>query len=104
MANNNMYPQTSPYYSTSVTNQKFLDFMNNRPIPALPSDILYKLPIVYEYRPDLLASDLYTDSKLWWVFAARNPNLLGPDPYFNFKAGIEFYVPTLTTLRLSLGI
>ena len=58
----------------------------------------------YDRRPDLLANDLYNDSRLWWVFAARNPNRLGFDPYFDFKAGIEFYVPKLTTLQQALGI
>lgn len=104
MASNNSYPATSPYFVTDVTNQKFLDFMNNRSLPSLPSDIFYTLPPVYEYRPDMLAYDLYSDSRLWWVFAARNPNVLGPDPYFNFKTGVQFYLPTLATLRLSLGI
>lgn len=104
MASNSMYPATSPYYITDVTNQKFLDFMNYRELPSLPSDIYYTLPMVYEYRPDMLAYDFYSDSRLWWVFAARNPNVLGPDPYFNFKAGIQFYIPTLNTLRLVLGI
>jgi hypothetical protein len=38
------------------------------------------------------------------VFAARNPNKLGPDPYFNLVAGIEIYVPNFATLQLALGI
>lgn len=72
--------------------------MVNRPIPPTPNDTWYIVPAVYEYRPDLLAYDLYNDSKLWWVFAARNPNKLGPDPYFNFKAGIGIYLPQQETL------
>jgi hypothetical protein len=59
---------------------------------------------VYEFRPDLLAYDLYGDSKLWWVFAVRNPNRLGEDPYFNFTSGLEIYVPKLDTLKAALGI
>jgi len=104
MATNSLYPRTSPYKDTGVFNAKFLDFMVNRPIPSQPSDILYTLPEVYQYRPDLLAYDLYSDSRLWWVFAARNPNRLGPDPYFDFKTGVEFYVPKLDTLKQVLGI
>jgi hypothetical protein len=41
---------------------------------------------------------------LWWVFAARNPNLLGPDPYFNFVSGAKIYVPTMDTLKRALSI
>jgi len=104
MASNNLYPATSPYRDTGVFNGKFLDFMVNRPIPKQPSDVLYTIPEVYQYRPDMLAFDLYSDSKLWWVFAARNPNRLGPDPYFDFKAGVEIYIPKLSTLRQVLGI
>jgi hypothetical protein len=104
MPTNNIYSATSPYYDTGIFNGKFLDFMTNRPIPKQPSDVLYVLPEVYQYRPDMLAFDLYTDPKLWWVFAARNPNRLSKDPYFDFVAGIEIYIPKLETLRQVLGI
>lgn len=100
---NNVYPATSPYFSTNVTSAKYLDFMENRSFPKEASDVLFKVTPVYEYRPDTLAYDLYGDSRLWWVFAARNPNLLGFDPYFDFKAGIEIYVPKLSTLQRALG-
>ena len=104
MPTNGIYPKTSPYQDTGIYNQKFLDFMVYRPIPSQPSDVLYTLPAVYQYRPDLLASDLYSDSRLWWVFAARNPNKLGGDPYFNFVAGVEIYIPKLASLKQFLGI
>ena len=104
MATNSLYPKTSPYSDTGVFNSKFLDFMTNRPIPSQPSDVLYMLPEVYQYRPDLLAQHLYSDSRLWWVFAARNPNRLGYDPYFDFVTGVEFYIPKLDTLKQVLGI
>jgi hypothetical protein len=104
MSQNNLYPSSSPYRDTEIFNQKYLDFMTFRPIPSLPSDVLYTLPEVYQYRPDLLAYDLYSDSRLWWVFAARNPNRLGVDPYFDFVTGIQIYIPKLETLTQSLGI
>jgi hypothetical protein len=104
MATNSLYPRTSPYNATGIFNEKFLDFMVDRPIPSQPSDVLYQLPAVYQYRPDLLANDLYNDSRLWWVFAARNPNKLGNDPYFDFVTGVEIYIPKLDTLKQVLGI
>ena len=104
MANQTIYPAASPYFSTSIVDAKYLDVMISRPIPKNPSDVYIQIVETYQYRPDLLAFDLYNNSRLWWVFAARNPNRLGPDPYFNFKAGVGIYIPTIATLTAFLGI
>lgn len=104
MANQDLYSASSPYFNTNVVNQKFLDVLNYRPIPMYPSDVFMEITPVYEYRPDLLAYDLYENANLWWVFAVRNPNLLGPDPYFNFTAGTGIYIPSMDTLKTVLGI
>jgi hypothetical protein len=101
MATNNIYGATSPYQFTDIVNEKFLDIMVNRPIPALASDVLWSITKVYEYRPDLLAYDLYSDSRLWWVFAQRNPNRL-KDPYFDFVTGVQIYLPNSSTLTAAL--
>jgi hypothetical protein len=98
------YPRTSPYYDTPIVNNNFLDIITYRPIPFNPQDVFMTITPVYQFRPDLLAYDLYSDAKLWWVFAARNPNRLGPDPYFDFKAGVGIYVPTQTGLNTALGL
>jgi hypothetical protein len=103
MASNNLYPATSPYSNTGIVNNKFLDVMINRTIPMNPSDIYWEITTVYEYRPDLLAYDLYSDSRLWWVFAQRNPNRL-KDPYFDFVTGTGIYIPKLDLLKQVLGI
>jgi hypothetical protein len=102
MAQTTLYPAASPYYSSSIYNSKFLDVMINRPIPMNPSDVYYTILPVYEYRPDLFAYDMYNDSRLWWVFAQRNPNRL-KDPLFDFKSGLSIYVPKLETLKQILG-
>lgn len=103
MAINNLYPATSPYNATDVYRSQFLDVMINRPIPMLSSDLYFEIKPVYEYRPDLLAYDLYGDSRLWWVFAQRNPNKL-KDPLFDFKTGVSIYLPKLDTLKQVLGM
>lgn len=100
---NGLYSSSSPYYLSEITNKKYLDIMVNRPIPALGSDVYWTITPVYEYRPDTLAYDLYNDSKLWWVFAQRNPNRL-KDPYFDFVAGVQIYLPKIETLKNVLGI
>jgi hypothetical protein len=103
MANNTTYPSTSPYYATDIVNGKILDVMVDRPIVKQPSDIYWAITSVYEYRPDLLAYDLYADSRLWWVFASRNPNTL-KDPMFDFKTGVSIYLPKSDLLKQLLGL
>lgn len=98
-----LYPTTSPYYRTSIVNKKFLDVMVNRPIPGDPTDVYWEITPTYNLRPDLLAFDLYQSSKLWWVFAQRNPNKL-KDPLFDFVSGVYIYIPKLATLQNALKI
>ena len=95
------YDTTSPYYTTGYS-QFFLDVMNNRPIPKAPDDQLFVINTTYQYRPDLLAFDLYDNSSLWWVFYQRNPNTLQKPP-LDFAAGTQIYLPKITTLRSALG-
>ena len=66
------YTSTSPYYQTGYS-QYFLDVMVNRPIPKVNDDLLFTINTTFQYRPDLLAYDLYSDAGLWWVFYQRNP-------------------------------
>jgi hypothetical protein len=76
--------------------------MVNRPIPKESDDKLWIINVTYQYRPDLLAYDLYGDAGLWWVFYQRNPNTLAAPP-LDFKADTRIYIPKITTLRSTLG-
>lgn len=96
-----LYPPTSPYYTSEIVNNQFLDVMINRPIPSDPTDVYWAITPTYNLRPDMLAYDLYQDAKLWWVFAQRNPNRL-KDPLFDFISGVEIYIPKLSVLRNAL--
>jgi hypothetical protein len=95
------YDPTSPYFQTGYS-QFFLDVMINRPIPKQTDDVLFKINATYQYRPDLLAFDLYDNAGLWWVFYQRNPNTLTKPP-LDFVADTQIYVPKITTLRSVLG-
>lgn len=97
------YSHSSPYYNTDIYANDFLDIMINRPITTYLTDTYWEITATYHLRPDLLAFDLYNDSKLWWVFAQRNPNTL-KDPLFDFVAGTKIYLPELTTLQTDLGL
>lgn len=96
------YSKLSPYFNTDVFGF-FLDVAQIREIPHDPSDVTYQIDAVYQYRPQLLANDLYGSPSLWWVFSVRNPNVL-QDPIFDFVAGNIIYIPKKTTLISTLGI
>jgi hypothetical protein len=96
-----IYDSTSAYYNTGYS-QFFLDVMVNRPIPKQTDDQVMIITQTYEYRPDMLALDLYGNSTLWWVFYQRNPNTLTAPP-LDFKAGVQIYLPKISTLRSVLG-
>lgn len=96
------YDAASPYYTTQYS-QFFLDVMTNRPIPKQDDDVLFVINSTYQYRPDLLAFDLYDNASLWWVFYQRNPNTLTKPP-LDFSVNTQIYLPKITTLRSALGI
>ena len=95
------YDATSPYYQTGYS-QFFLDTMVNRPIPAQSDDLPFTINQTYQYRPDLLAFDLYENAGLWWVFYQRNPNTLTKPP-LDFVINTLIYIPKISTLRSALG-
>ena len=95
------YSATSPYAETGYS-QFFLDVMVNRPIPRSADDILFTINTTFQYRPDLLAFDLYGDAGLWWVFYQRNPNTLTKPP-LDFAVNTAIYIPKISTLRSALG-
>lgn len=99
MASN--YSKNSPYYSTPVFG-KFLDIASFPAIPKLVDDVLFQVNQTYQYRPDLLAFDLYGDANLWWVFALRNPNNI-QDPVFDMKIGNRIYLPKKETITSIIG-
>lgn len=91
------YQRTSPYYNTPIIGG-VLDLANIPNIPKLSGDVVVQINKTYEYRPDLLAFDLYGDPGLWWVFAVRNPNVIN-DPVFDMRIGARIAVPKKETLQ-----
>lgn len=96
------YRKTSAYFATNLYG-KFLDVMTPRTITAYGDDVEMTISQAYEYRPDLLAYDLYGDANLWWVFAMRNPNVL-KNPIADFFAGQIILLPKQETLKIDLGL
>jgi len=97
------YSAVSPYATTGFDAEDHLGYFKIRPIPSQPDDFLYTVEPQYNHRPDLLAYDLYSDSKLWWVFAQRNMDVL-IDPVYDLIPGTQIYIPQGPQLRSLLGI
>lgn len=98
-----MYSSTSPWKDTNFNVGDYLGLYNHRSIPAEADDLIYEIQSQYNYRPDLLAFDLYGTSKLWWVFANRNMDVL-KDPVFDFKSGVKIYLPKKSLLLSIIGL
>lgn len=98
-----MASASSPWYSTQIINDQYLNVLNIRTVPASDDDALYEVQEQYTHRPDLLAYDLYNDYRLWWVFAQRNMDIIR-DPVYDLEAGIEIYLPKADKLRQFLGL
>ena len=96
------YGSSSPYMETGIY-RLGLDVMTHRPIPRYKEDRLYEIETQYNFRPDLLAADIFDDDRLWWVFSARNPSQL-KDPIFDFATGNKIFLPTKQTLVNVLGL
>jgi alpha-L-fucosidase len=97
------YATTSPWNKTNFTNLGALDVLRIRPIPAHSDDVQYTIETQYTHRPDLLAYDLYGTSKLWWVFAQRNMNII-KDPVYDMVAGTTIFLPKKSLLKKALGV
>ena len=93
------YKQNSNYANTTL-NRKYLELYN----PILTEDTLddqQRFLIIqqkYDRRPDLLAHDLYGNSRFWWIFVHYNRNTI-KDPIMDFTSGKKIRVPV--TLNLS---
>ncbi len=96
------YSASSVWYNTPQ-NDLYMDIWRPRPVPADLDDYAYEIQPQYNYRPDLLAFDLYGNPKLWWVFAQRNADVLF-DPIYDFKAGTVIKLPKKSLLLKALGL
>jgi hypothetical protein len=93
----------STAYATTKQNNLYLELLTIRPIPAEKDDFKYVIEGHYKHRPDLLAYDLYGDTKLWWVFTQRNMDTI-KDPIYDFEPGTTIFLPKKSNLQKYLGI
>lgn len=86
-----------------IKNQQILDgvFLDINKLPSIKrtlSDEQYEIDPAYNERPDLLASALYENSRLWWVFALRNPDVI-KDPIRDFTSGTVIFLPSTGSIN-----
>ena len=88
------YRTDSVYRNTNIINNQYLDVLDVSNIDVEnTATTSMTIEAKYDEKPDLLAYDLYGNSKLWWVFALFNQDKL-KDPIIDFKSGIKIIVPT----------
>lgn len=66
------------------------------------SDESYIIQPAYDQRPDLLSHKVYSNSRLWWVFAIRNPDVL-VDPIRDFTSGKTIWIPSLERINKTIS-
>lgn len=91
------YPKSSIYARTPILDW-YLDVWAPREVAPRGTDIEYTIPPNFHLRPDLAAFSFYGNEKYWYVFALRNKNLL-IDPIFDFRSGIEIFVPSKESIK-----
>lgn len=88
------YRSDSAYRNTSKIENKYLDVYESTITNSQEYNLVEKeISSKYHQRPDLMAHDLYGNSKLWWVFLEFNQDDL-EDPILDFVSGLTILVPT----------
>ena len=96
------FHNTDSFLRRAPVRDFYLDINDLPKIPKSINDSLYTIDSRFDQRPDLLAQHLFGTVQLWWVFALRNPDLL-IDPLEDFKAGLEIYIPSKSSIDRVTG-
>ena len=69
--------------TNSVTGTPYKGFQNIDLTSLFSSanDISYKIPVKFQYRPDLIANYFYGDPTLYWVIVYRNKIINSPEGF-----------------------
>jgi hypothetical protein len=92
MRNNivNRYDQRSFLKNTEFKN--FYLGVSNLPKVSLANGDRVQVPPECENRIDLFSYQQYGSSRLWWIIALANADIIR-DPTWDFKAGMVVFVP-----------
>jgi hypothetical protein len=88
-----IYKRTDFYFQTEIENKTFLGFLNDRDIGFADDDKYIIVQKRHEFRPYVLAFDLYGKDEYAWIFPRMNMDIL-KDPIRDMIEGIVLRVPT----------
>lgn len=88
------FHKSSSFYINTPVRDFYLDLWkaDDIDIGSDETDTEYKIEPKYQERPDLLANEIYGNSRLWWVIALRNRDIL-IDPIGDFQPGLTIFLP-----------
>jgi hypothetical protein len=78
-----------------LRDKTFINTIKENNIPY----VKYVIPAEYEYRPDLIANDVYGIVELWWVIYEYNEFT---HPFNDFYAGRQILMPNKADLEAYL--
>lgn len=86
------YKSDSFIKRTGTIENLFLD-INKLPVfPESVTDEEFVITAEFDQRPDLLAYKIYGSTRLFWVFALRNLDII-LDPIHDFQTGVTIMLP-----------
>lgn len=81
------------YNPVEVDGNKELDHLSpNFSDLSVESSTEFRIPEVYEYRPDLISMRFYGNYHMGWLISLHNDFL---DPIFDFKRGRKITIPDM---------
>ena len=89
------YDSKSYLYNTNY-NKFYLDVASLTSLKDATGDYVV-VPPSCEHRIDLFSYQQYNSSRLWWVIALANADII-KDPIWDFKSGLTLLVPRNTAL------
>lgn len=95
------YPRSSPYHHTKQTSWAIGRYSHRR-VPPHVEDQPFEVKPRHEHRPDLLSQELYGTPAYFWVFTARNINLMR-HPIWDLKNGMTIMVPSASFIKTFVG-
>lgn len=91
-----IYDSKSYLYNTPI--KRFYEDVANMPSFKYADGDEIIVPTECQHRPDLLSYQQYGTSRLWWVIAMANADVLR-DPVWDLRSGMTLFIPNKKSLR-----